>query len=330
MVLYKCECCLFCSKLKGDYNRHLKTKKHFKNTQKPLINMVMSQMSQKMSQISQKMSQMSQNEPKKKSENDQKVPILAKNGIISAEIPEKTYKKFTENCGNCEKNPKNCEKNPKNLCEEICEKNPKKFECDFCGKIFKTHPNKRKHEMYRCKNTPNLIKKELKMKDKEIKDLKRHINLLLTKVGNTTTNNVTTNNIQLNSYGNEDLSHITDTLKTNLLNIPYGMIPKMIEEVHFNDNKPENKNIQLTNKKENKIKIFSGNKWIYKNKDETINYLIDGKYFILDSHYDNINFNKKIINTNRYEKFRSKYDHQDKDLIELLKKECELVLLNNR
>ena len=319
---YSCEQCIFYSKLKGNYTRHLKTNKHMKNTEKPLINMVMSQMSQKMSQISQKMSQMSQNEPKKKDENGQNRHFLAKNGIISPKIQEKTYKKLTENCGNCEKIPGNCEK--------ICEKITKKIECDFCGKLFKTHPNKRKHEMYRCKNTPNLIKKELKMKDKEIKNLKKQINLLLTKVGNTTTNNVTTNNIQLNSYGNEDLSHITDTLKTNLLNIPYGMIPKMIEEVHFNDNKPENKNIQLTNKKENKIKIFSGNKWIYKNKDETINYLIDGKYFILDSHYDNVNFNNKIINTNRYEKFRNKYDHQDKDLIELLKKECELVLLNNR
>ena len=274
-----------------------------------------------MSQMSQKMSQMSQNEPKKNHENGLKMPILAENGKNSIKIPEKTCVKLTENCV----------KLPRDLYEESGEEIVNKFECDFCGKLFKTHPNKRKHEMYRCKNTPNLIKKELKMKDKEIRDLKTQINLLLTKVGNTTTNNVTTNNIQLNSYGNEDLSHITDTLKTSLLNIPYGMIPKMIEEVHFNDNKPENKNIQLTNKKENKIKIFSGNKWIYKNKDETINYLIDGKYFILDSHYDTFNYKKtQVINTNRYEKFRNKYDHQDKDLIELLKKECELVLLNNR
>ena len=41
--------------------------------------------------------------------------------------------------------------------------------------------------------------------------------------------------------------------------MPYGMIPKLIEEVHFNDQKPENKNIVLRlNKNDNKIKIFTG------------------------------------------------------------------------
>ena len=86
---------------------------------------------------------------------------------------------------------------------------------------------------------------------------------------NVQTNNTQTNNIKLNSYGEEDLSHITDLFKTNLLKMPHGMIPKMIEAVHFNDDKPENKNIKFTNKRDNKIKIFSNDKWI-QNKDETI------------------------------------------------------------
>ena len=54
---------------------------------------------------------------------------------------------------------------------------------------------------------------------------------------------------------NEDMNHITDSMKTELLKIPYGMIPKMIESP-FNDNKPENKNIALTNKKDNKIRVY--------------------------------------------------------------------------
>ena len=33
MVLYECECCNFYSKLKGDYKRHLKTKKHMKRSE---------------------------------------------------------------------------------------------------------------------------------------------------------------------------------------------------------------------------------------------------------------------------------------------------------
>ena len=110
------------------------------------------------------------------------------------------------------------------------------------------------------------LKQEFKQEKKE---LKKQINLLISKVGNTTiTNN--TNNIQLNSYGKEDISHITDTFKTSMIKIPYGAIPKLIKEVHFNENKPENKNILLSNKSDNKIKVFS-NKWVYKNKDEILN-----------------------------------------------------------
>ena len=118
--------------------------------------------------------------------------------------------------------------------------------------------------------------KDLMENEKKIS--RKQIELLLTKVGNTTINN--TQNIQLNDFGKEDLSHITDNLKTNLIKMPYGMIPKLIEEVHFNDQKPENKNIVLTNKNDNKIKIFTGSKQVYKNKNETIKDLVDGKYFI--------------------------------------------------
>ena len=56
--------------------------------------------------------------------------------------------------------------------------------------------------------------------------------------------------------GKEDLSHITDQLKTQLVQMP-EMIPKMIEQVHFNKDKPENKNISL--KRDNKVKVFIGN-----------------------------------------------------------------------
>ena len=52
---------------------------------------------------------------------------------------------------------------------------------------------------------------------------------------------------------------------------------------------------------------------------------MDGKYFILDNFYE---ANTKTFNT--YEKFRKEFDINDKELIENLKKECELVLLNNR
>ena len=151
---------------------------------------------------------------------------------------------------------------------------------------------------------------------------------LLDKVGDTNIQN----NIILNNYGNEDLSHITNTLKTELLGIPYGAIPKMIEAIHFNDEKPENKNIVLPNKKENLVKIFQGDKWIYKNKNDTITDLVDSKYTIIDDHFEEMTNQPNVgpaIKTT-FTKFKKIYEDGDEEMVANLRKQCELVLLNNR
>ena len=66
--------------------------------------------------------------------------------------------------------------------------------------------------------------------------------LLLSLAFFTTINNTQTNNIQLNNYGKENLSHITDSLKSNL--IKKKIIPKLMVYI-FNDQAPENKNIYI-------------------------------------------------------------------------------------
>jgi hypothetical protein len=126
------------------------------------------------------------------------------------------------------------------------------------------------------------------------------------------------------------MSHITDQLKTQLVKIPYGMIPKLIEAVHFNDEHPENKNIALTNSRDNKIKVFSDNKWVYKDKEETINDLVDGKYYILDAHYEQMNDSLETDSKSDFVKFKEYFNSEDKEFVTKLKRECELVLLNNR
>ena len=234
---------------------------------------------------------------------------------------------------NIQKHPKNIQYNPPENCDY------EQFYCDHCNKSFTLFTNKRRHELHRCKynlskiinEKNNTISKIEKIHENEKNQLYKQIDMLIKKVGNTTNNILNnTQNIQLNHYGNEDLSHISDTLKGSLIKMPYGMIPKLIEAVHFNENKPENKNIVLTNKNDNKIKIFDGTKWIYKNKNETLNDLVDGKYFILDTFYECNSDTLNKSNKYNYEKFRNNFDDKDKKIIEQIKSECELLLLNNR
>ena len=73
-----------------------------------------------------------------------------------------------------------------------------------------------------------MLLEQQKVFNEERKLIYNHIDNLLQRKSND--NYFQTNNIQINSYGNEDLSHITDSLeKTQLINIPFGMIPKLIE-----------------------------------------------------------------------------------------------------
>ena len=238
MPLYSCDVCNFRSNLKSDYFRHLNTKKHKKNKAKQ----------------------------------------------------DENLKKNIKSPYNSLTNPHNCEGIPSQTLTIVREKkhtfldhtDSEIYNCEKCGKEFSRKDNLKRHSEKYCgdSNPKNfkdlfLLMKEEHKQEKE--DLKKQIEGLLTKVGNNIsvgnkTNNTTINNtIVLNNYGQEDLSHITDALKTQLLKLPYGMIPKMIEHVHFNDQKPENKNIMLTNSRDNKLKIYKNNKWIYRDKNETLN-----------------------------------------------------------
>ena len=189
MVLYECKSCNYSTELKSNYVRHIKSKKHGRNTD-PNYDVL-----KEIALKSQKEPKKSQNEPEK-SQNE----------------PEMSQRFF----------------------------------CDYCNKEFSTKANKRKHELHRCTEIPAKLQHKHDKAEwkKEKKQLYKQIDALIKKAGNTTTNN-----LNLNSYGKEDLSHITDNFKTGLLKGPYGMIPKMKRRFIFSDDKPKNKNISLTNKK---------------------------------------------------------------------------------
>ena len=290
MPLYECNICNISTKIKTHYNRHLNTSKHKRNYEKSLQSMVMNTNEHKINT------------------NEHKI--------------------------NTNEHKMNTKKN--------------KYKCIYCEDTFNTIPSKRRHELHYCKENPNFMEKVIDLKNNAIKKLEKEkkdildnaekekkllykqMDKLLNKVGNTTINQ--TQNINLNSYGKEDISHISDSMKTHFLKIPYGAIPKMIEAIHFNDDKPENMNIMIPNKKDNLIKVFKDDKWVYKDKNETLQDLVDKKYYIMDDHYEllqedgDMDYNVQTT----YSAFKKYYDDGDKELIEKLKKECEMVLLNNK
>ena len=296
MPLYECELCNYNSKIKTHFNRHINTPKH---KRKYLDS--------------------------KSKINDKDIQAIASIKVMSNVIHgEQTNIEDTHN---------------KDAIKCIEEEN---WVCDLCGRQLSTKGHLTRHMKTYCPalNTNNnkdtcILKDILEVQQQQFANeratLYKQIEKLLDKVGNTTNiqSNIK-NTITLNSYGNENMSHITDKLKTQLVKLPYGMIPKLIEAVHFNDKHPENKNIALTNSRDNKIKVFSDNKWIYRDKEETINDLVDGKYYILDTHFEEVNESLQADYKSNFVKFKEYFSSEDKEFCNKLKRDCEIVLLNNR
>ena len=178
------------------------------------------------------------------------------------------------------------------------------------------------------KDIKMIIEEHNKEKDK----LYEYIDKLIDKTGDTNINieKQMNNTINLNNFGEEDTSHITTDYKLKLLSLPYGMIQNMIEKIHFNNKKPENKNIALTNKRDNMIKVFRGSRWKYQDRAYVVDELIKNNYYRLDDFFECKGKNKMTNDHNkRYIQFQKKFDRQDDDLIGHIKRETEMIILSD-
>ena len=281
-MVFECSLCNFSTKLRSNFNRHLKTKKHLNNVEE-------------------------QNDSDPNYSSKILHPIL--------QIPPKSSKIL--------QNPKYSSKTLQNP--------PNTYNCEYCDKSFTRKDNLKKHQKNRCSKMNNLEKQieDLKSQfeekilkyEEERSYLYKHIDKLLEKVGDT---NIT-QNVVINCYGKEDLSYIDNEFKLALLKIPYGMIPKMIEEVHFNGKYPQNNNIYVPNKKEPYVKIFREDKWVYKDRKSTINELIEMNYNRIDDYY-NTNGSKQldVSQNKRYKEFKL----TEPKIKDGLEKKIELLLIN--
>ena len=318
MPLYECISCNFSTKLKGNYSQHIKTKKHQLNitNQTNICNNTNNYCSNMVSNPNE--------------------------SFLNHFESSKNHFESSLNHFESSLNPNESLLNPN---ESFNKKNNKKFICEFCKSSYSTSSNLHRH-LKKCKkeNDQKLLftikeieenhKKELKKQqekisamEKEKEVMKSHIEILLNKVGDTT--NITNNTIVLNCYGSENLKHISDSFKTDLLKIPYAMIPKLIEATHFNKDCPENKNICLPNKKAPYVKVYENESWIYKDKKETIKELVDKNYSILDAHYESKNYNLDEIHKERYVEFQDKMKNKDSGIDKKVNQDIELMLINN-
>ena len=174
------------------------------------------------------------------------------------------------------------------------------YECDYCDASFRHTQSKYKHQKYRCKAKQSMDGKDLLLqeKDKQIEQLVKQLNRAMDKINttNNTTNNTncTTNIININGYGKEDISYLTNEDWVRIASVPRDSVLKLFSETHFNPDHPENKNIRQTNKKSKFIEVHDGDNWKNKKKKKMLSDVAEDKQGILD---DKVAKNDEIYNS---------------------------------
>ena len=219
--------------------------------------------------------------------------------------------------------------------------------CMFCEKIFSNKSNLSKHINKVCSSKLDLEKEKNKIiedkknqeRDNEIKQLRNDMTKLLEKqpiqppqnITNNITNNINqTNVIMINSFGNEDLSHITLQDYKQYLNSYFKGFIKYIEKVHFDDNMPENHNICITNLKSKDIKVYEGDKWVAKQKTDIIDKFLRKKLNTLIDKCEELEENEDISEkvVDNFSEFQVNY--MDDSAKKNTKDDVILMMYNNK
>ena len=134
--------------------------------------------------------------------------------------------------------------------------------------------------------------------------------------------------INVVSFGEEDLSFITDNVCKYLIDRGFKSIPRLVEYVHFNDKHPENQNVYIPSISRNYVMLRKGEKWLVNDRDETIEQLIDDKKDFLTEKFNNL---KEELAESSIRKFNRFLDAQYNDeVVETLRKDVKEILYNGR
>ena len=195
------------------------------------------------------------------------------------------------------------------------------------------HINKLENEIDMIKKTVNTLLKKQSIKKFTTENNGVTFQQIINNVNNVDTiNNLNINNnlmININSFGKENISHITEKEYKQYMTGFFPGFVKFIEKVHFDDNAPENHNIYFTNLKSKYIYVYEDNKWIMKQKNDIIDDIIRKKYLLLDDKCEE--YEDKEINENISNKFREFQENfYNEEAQKNTKDDVMLLLYNNR
>ena len=187
-------------------------------------------------------------------------------------------------------------------------------------------------------NNFDMINEINKLK-KEIVELKEQLKLITIGDNNSNNNNNTINNtnttnntnnitININAFDNPNISFLTDKDYKQCINRIINSVPELIKKIHFNPKHPENHNMYVSNKRNDEIHCYDGNKWILGNKNELVNDLIQRNEDILSDWIEDASMHKDNKLTEKFEKYLKL--REEDDVLDKIIKKVKLEFYNNK
>ncbi len=207
---------------------------------------------------------------------------------------------------------------------------PVEIMCEYCKKNFSTREHLKEHIKKTCKNRDNIMLKEINDLKEKVKELEKGQSTTIN--DNRTTTNNTINVFIVNNYEDTNLDKLTDKTYNRIIRDSeevYQIIPRLIKEIHFNPNIPENHNIFLSNRNKNNkhLQVYRNKHWEIEKKDNEIDNLINDK----ETNLSDWVAEKGEKYPEALEKFNEYLEQKyDEDVLKLVKDQVELVLYNNR
>ena len=243
---YTCTCCHFFTDLKGDYARHLLTKKHQKNTN-----------SQPNSQHFYGISQ-----------------IDVDNIHMDAASSDLKNEFGLYVCNFCEKGFKYKQSKYRHM----------KKSCKFKDINAKLKPELDEILSDKTNKEKDIIIKSLFQEIDKLKEqLKTNTSNNVYNGNIISGNNF---NIQLLNYNKTNYEFLEDKDYIRCIQQNNHCVKALIEKVHFNKNHPENMNIYIKSIKGNYLLVYRNNNWDIVDRKQQIDYLYDTNEVMLENWYD--------------------------------------------
>jgi hypothetical protein len=188
------------------------------------------------------------------------------------------------------------------------------YPCKYCEERFNTKSAMYKHSQKCSKhpkrqeptnnvsvasssnhNVTNMIVSNVDLETLK-NELKKEILIELTQkaqmvINNNMTNNITIQSTQniVNNFGSEDTSCLTEDFLSYCLMNPKKGMTKLIENIHYNPDMPENFNLRCKSLKQNIFEKYIDSEWRICDASNTLDELIRKGYSIMNLYYiDNV------------------------------------------